>query len=301
MLALALAICAAVAAGAGAQRRFGAGAEALTRRLLDAILYVALPFIAFFVLARADFAAGAGVGLALAYVVHAVVGLVAWVVATRVLRLSARATATVLVTTVMANTGFLGAPLVNTLLGHDQLAPAITYDALVSGPMFFVFAFAIAAALTTRGEPARARVRTFITRNPPFVAVIAGLLAPSSLAPDVLVEIARAGIIALAPLGFFIAGVQLAAEAREATLRLSAPVALVVALRMAVAPLALIGLAALTIDVPDAYLVQAAMPVAVNTLVVAHAYELDRSIAASAIAWSTAIAVAAGLVVAVVG
>lgn len=298
MLALTLAISAAIATGVGAQRRFGAGAEALTRRLLDVILYVALPFIAFFVLARADLAAGAGIGLALAYVVHAVVGLVAWVVATRVLRLSARATATVLVTTVMANTGFLGAPLVNALLGHDQLGPAITYDALVSGPMFFVFAFAIAAALTTRGEPTGARLRAFITRNPPFVAVVAGLLAPSSLAPDVLVEIARAGIIALAPIGFFIAGVQLAVEARGATLRLSAPVALVVVLRMVLAPLALIGLATLTVDVPDAYLVQAAMPVAVNTLVVAHAYELDRSIAASAIAWSTAIAVAGGLAVA---
>ena len=64
---------------------------------------------------------------------------------------------------------------------------------------------------------------------------------------------------------------------------------------MVLAPLLLIALAALTVDVPDAYLVQAAMPVAVNTLVVAHAYDLDRAIAAAALAWSTAIALIGGL------
>lgn len=298
MLALALGIGAAIAAGVASERRFTERAETLTRRLLDAILYVALPFIAFFVLARASFGAGAGLGLALAYAVHAVVGLLAWVIAARALHLSPRATATVIVTTIMANTGFLGAPLVNTLLGHDELGPAITYDVLVSGPMFFVVAFSVAAAFTTRGEPTTARVWTFITRNPPLIAVVAGLLAPDSLSPDLLVGIARAGIIALAPLGFFIVGVQLAAEARGTTLRLSPPVAAVIALRMLVAPLLLIGLAALARAIPDAYLVQAAMPVGVNTLVVVHAYDLDRAIAASALAWSTAIALAGGLVVA---
>jgi len=300
VLALALAILAAIAAGVGAQRRLGERAETLTRWLLGALLYVALPFIAFFVLARAGFGAGAGLGLGLAYVMHAVVGLLAWAIAARVLHLSARATATVIVATIMANTGYLGAPLVNTLLGHDALGAAITYDVLVSGPMFFFVAFAVAAAFTTRGEPAARRVRTFITRNPPLIAVAAGLAAPDALAPDVLVEIARVGVIALAPLGFFIVGVQLAAEARDTSLRLSPPVAAVIALRMLVAPLLLIAVAALAGGVPDAYLVQAAMPVAVNTLVVVHAYDLDRAIAASALAWSTAFALAAGLVVALV-
>jgi predicted permease len=300
VLALALAIVAAIAMGAGAERRFGAGAEALTRRLLDAILYFALPFIAFFVLAQTNLAAAAGIGLGLAYLVHAVVGLLAWAIATRALHLSPRATATVIVTAIMANTGFLGAPLVNTLLGEDELGPAITYDVLVSGPMFFVVAFAVAAAFTTRGDPPLLRLRTFVVRNPPVVAVIAGLLAPSALAPDVLVDVARAGIIGLAPLGFFIVGVQLAAEARGTSLHLSAPVAVVVALRLVLAPVLLIGLAALTVDIPDAYLVQAAMPVGINTLVVAHAYDLDRAIAAGALAWSTAIALLVGLGVAVI-
>ena len=49
---------------------------------------------------------------------------------------------------------------------------------------------------------------------------------------------------------------------------------------------------------PDAYLLQAAMPVGVNTLVVAHAYDLDETLAAAALAWSTALALAAALVAA---
>ena len=297
---LALAIVASVAAGVWAERRYGAGALRLTRRILDAMLYAALPFIVFFVLARAELTAGGGIGLLLGYVSLAIVGLVAYVLATRVLKLPTPSAAIVVVAAIMGNTGFFGAPLVATLLGHDDLGAAITYDALVSGPMFFVVAFAVAAALTTRGQAARARVRTYVTRNPPLIAVVAALVAPDALAPDVLVDAARAVLIALAPIGFFVAGVQLATERIGLPPPLSGPVAIVVALRIGLAPLLLLGLAAAitAVDVPDAYLVQAAMPVAVNTLVVAHAYDLDRGLAAAAFAWSTAIALTAALVAA---
>jgi predicted permease len=62
----------------------------------------------------------------------------------------------------------------------------------------------------------------------------------------------------------------------------------------------LLGLSTLLIDVPAPYLVQAAMPTGVNTLVVAHAYGLDRRIAAGAIAWTTTIVVCVGVVAALV-
>ncbi len=296
MPALALAIAASVAAGVWAERRYGAGALALTRRILDAMLYAALPFIVFFVLARAELTAGAGIGLLLGYVSLAVVGLIAYGLATRVLELPAPTAAMVVIAAIMGNTGFLGAPVIATLLGHDELGAAITYDALVSGPMFFVVAFAVAAAFTTRSETAGARLRTYVLRNPPLIAVAAALIAPDALAPDVLVDIARALLIALAPVGFFVVGVQLAHERIGFPPPLSAPLGIVVGLRMAVAPLLLLGLAAATaVDVPDAYLLQAAMPVGINTLVVAHAYDLDRGLAAAALAWSTALAVAGAL------
>jgi predicted permease len=296
---LALAIVASVATGVWAEGRYGAGALKLSRRILDAMLYAALPFIVFFVLARTELTAGAGIGLLLGYASLAVVGALAYVLATHVLTLPPSSAAMIVIAAIMANTGFLGAPVVATLLGHDDLGAAITYDALVSGPMFFVVAFAVAAAFTTRGQPASARMRTYLLRNPPLIAVAAALIAPDALAPDVLLDVARALLIALAPLGFFVAGIQLATERIGFPPPLSAAVAVVVALRIGLAPLLLLGLAAATaVDMPDAYLMQAAMPVGVNTLVVAHAYDLDRGLAAAAFTWSTAIALAVGLVAA---
>jgi predicted permease len=299
MPALTLAIIASVAIGVWAQRRYGAGAMTLTRRLLDAMLYVALPLIAFFVVTRAELSAGAGLGVLLAYVALTLVGLLAWLLATRVLRLAPPTAAMVVIAAIMANTGYFGAPVVATLLGHDELGAAITYDALVSAPVFFVAAFAIAALFATRGAASRTRLRTYLARNPPLIAVVLALVAPNALAPDVLLDAARVGLLVLAPIGFFVVGVQLSAEGIGFPPPLGAPVAIVVALRLAVAPLLLLALAtAAGVDLPDAYALQAAMPVAVNTLVVAHAYDLDRGLAAAALAWSTALALAAGLLAA---
>jgi predicted permease len=74
-------------------------------------------------------------------------------------------------------------------------------------------------------------------------------------------------------------------------------VAVAIALRLAVAPLLMIGFSALIDGVPDAYLLQAAMPAGVNSVVVAHAYGLDLKIAASAVAWTTMLVVLAGMIV----
>jgi predicted permease len=94
--------------------------------------------------------------------------------------------------------------------------------------------------------------------------------------------------------------VTLAAEADEGVPvfppPLSHAVGLVLALRLAVAPALLYLMALALIDLPDSYLLLAAMPCGINTLVVAHAYGLDMRIAAGAVAWSTAVVVAIALV-----
>ncbi len=68
------------------------------------------------------------------------------------------------------------------------------------------------------------------------------------------------------------------------------------ALRLLVAPALMLGLSALIVDVPDAYLVQAAMPSGINTLIVAHVYGLDLRLAAGAIAWTTTVVVTVAVV-----
>ena len=49
------------------------------------------------------------------------------------------------------------------------------------------------------------------------------------------------------------------------------------------------------IDLPGPYLLLAAMPVGINTLLIAHLYGLDLRLSAQAVAWSTAIAIVGAL------
>jgi predicted permease len=99
------------------------------------------------------------------------------------------------------------------------------------------------------------------------------------------------------PLGFFVVGVQLASEAQEGATALPPPltrdVVLTTVLRVVVAPLLLLALAAPLIDLPAPYLLLAATPVGINTLLIGHAFGLDLRLLAGAVAWSTAVVVVA--------
>ncbi len=305
MLVVVAAIVASAAAGGAFAHRQPVRALAVTGRAMNLLLYGLLPFITFFVLARLDLHAGVGAGLALAWIEIVAVGALAWVLATRVLALDRVQAGTVVICVMLANTGFLGIPLNATLLGRDAVAPAVAWDVAVSAPMLFTFGFGVSAACGTRaGDTPAERTRAFFIRNPPLLALVAGIAAPDALAPDVLVDIARHSAIALLPVGFFVLGVHLAREQDAGVVRfppaLTAPVLTVVGLRLIAAP-ALFTLLALSLDrVPDAYRLQAAMPCGINALIAAHTYGLDLRLAASAVAWSTGVAVAGAAVLGVV-
>jgi predicted permease len=162
-------------------------------------------------------------------------------------------------------------------------------------------AISVGAARGAAVRPSSRARRRAIVRNPPLIAVLAGLAAPEALAPDVLLDTAHVLIYATVPAAFFMVGLTLGAAAEVGVLRfppaLTPPVAVAIALRLAVAPLLMIGFSALIDGVPDAYLLQAAMPAGVNSVVVAHAYGLDLKIAASAVAWTTMLVVLAGMIV----
>jgi malate permease and related proteins len=281
VIALAAAIVASTAAGIWAERRRGASARRAARGALDAIFYGLLPFVTFFALARLHVTAGVGVGIGLVYIELAIVSTTAWLVATRVLALSRPSTGAVLCVVMLANTGFLGLALAVALLGSGALPAATAVDSLVSGPMFYLGAFVVGAAFgARRGD--------------------GSLLPPPSPAPHALVQVAHALVWVMLAAGFFALGVNLGAEAEEGALvfppPLTPPVALAVGLRLVAAPGLLLGLSALVVRVPHAYLLQAAMPSGINSLVVGHAFGLDLRLIAAALAWTTAIALVAGLV-----
>jgi predicted permease len=294
-------IAVSLAAGIAAEPRLPDGGRPIARRIAWLLFYFGTPFVAFFAIARLEITAGVGVGLVLGYVSLATAGLLAWFAGSRLLGLTGPSLGALIVVVIIANTGFVGVPLAGAVFGSDAIGVAIAFDTIVSGPMFYVVAIAVAAALGSAVTPTRrARVAAML-RNPPLLAVVAGLLAPDVLAPDVLVDTAYVLVYVSVPVAFFMVGLTLGSEAERGILRfppaLSAPVAVALALRLVVAPLLMIGLSALVLDVPDTYLLMAAMPGGVSSVIVAHTYGLDLKLTASAVAWSTMLVVIAGMIV----
>jgi malate permease and related proteins len=287
-------------AGVAAERRWPQTAVGWARRLLVLSLYTLIPFVVFFNLARTHINADEAGGLAIGWVAILASAGLAWFAGVRLLRLARPSTGSLITGTLIPNSGYLGYPLVASLLGFHALGEAVVYDIAVSGPSLLLLGFGTGAAFGTKvGEGFGDRVVAFFTRNPPLYAAIAGLLVPDSLAPDVLVDISRGFVVALLPIGFFAVGAVLAEEVEGKRVALGSPldppVGAAIVLRLAIAPGLLLLLSLPFIDLPGPYLLLAAMPCGINTLVVAHVYGLDAKLAAQAVAWTTAIAVVCAL------
>ncbi len=302
-------------AGVAAERRWPHVAVGWARRLLVLSLYTLLPFVVFFNLARTHINADEAGGLVIGWVAILAAAGLAWFAGVRLLRLARPSTGSLITGTLIPNSGYLGYPLVASLLGFHALGEAVVYDISVSGPSLLLLGFGTGAAFGTKvGEGFRERMVAFFTRNPPLYAAIAGLLVPNSLAPDVLVDISRGFVVALLPIGFFAVGAVLAEEVEDSAKRVAPrlrlrsalayalgspfdpPVSAAILLRLAIAPGLLLILSLPFIDLPGPYLLLAAMPCGINTLLVAHVYGLDSKLAAQAVAWTTAIAIAAVLI-----
>ncbi len=296
-----MAIAVSASAGVAAEQRWPATAVSWARRLLVISLYTLIPVVVFFNLDRAHLNADLAGGLVTGWVaILSAVGL-AWVAGSRLLRLARPSTGTLISTTAVPNSGYLGYPLTASLLGFHALGQAVVYDVIVVSPCLLLIAFGAGASFGTRaGKSPRERAIAFFTRNPPLYAAIAAVIAPASFAPDVLVDISRGMVIALLPIGFFAVGAVLAEEAEEGTLELgspfSPPIGAAILLRLAIAPGLLLLLSLPFIDLPGPYLLLAAMPCGVNSLLVSHVYGLDAKLAAQAVAWTTSIAVFAALI-----
>jgi predicted permease len=296
-----VAIAVSGSAGVAAERRWPETAVGWARGALVVSLYTLIPFVVFFNLARTHINADEAGGLVIGWVAILTAAGLAWLVGSRVLELSRPATGSLITATLIPNSGYLGYPLVLSLLGSHALGEAVVYDIAVPAPSLLLLGFGTGAAFGTKaGEGFRDRVIAFFTRNPPLYAAIAGLLVPNSLAPDVLVDISRVFVIALLPIGFFAVGAVLAEEVEERRVQIGSPfdppVGAAILLRLVVAPGLLLLLSLPFIDLPGSYLLLAAMPCGINTLLVAHVYGLDSKLAAQAVAWTTAIAIAAVLI-----
>ena len=299
MLLVALAVVLATAVGVAAERRTATLAASAARTALGLMLYTLLPFVSFVNFSHLRLSVSGGVGLGVAYVALALAGTAAWAIGRWRLRLDSPGVGALVCSVISVNTGYLGLPMAFALLGSRGFTEAVAYDQLVSGPSFLIVGFAVGAAFGARGgETGRDRLKAFVMRNPPLLAVIAGLLTPASVVPGSLLRVSHLVVIALLPLGFFAVGVNLSAEQREeAAALLERPgrrVAVALALRLLAAPAVLLAVSVAAIKLPTAYVLQAAMPTGVNSLIVGHAYGLDQRLIATVIVWSTAAALVVG-------
>jgi predicted permease len=290
-----LAIVASTLVGIWAERRWPDRAGLGSRRSLLVVLYFVLPPIVFVNLAKADFSVGAGVGLGLGLVTVSAVGLVAWLIAVRLLKLPRPVAGAVICCSIISNTGYLGYPLVLALMGGEDLGQAVVYDVVVSGTALMLFAFGVGAAFGTKaGEGLRERTRAFFFRNPLLVAALLGVLAPGWMAPTILVDITWAMVILILPVGFFAVGAVLAEEERLGAIRLPPrihrPVGAVIFSRLVVSPTLLFVLAMPFAGIPRSYYLLAAMPSGLNSMIVGHAYGLDLRTTAEAVVYTTVIA-----------
>ncbi len=297
MIAVVAVTVAALGAGIAAERRWPQGAFTLQGRLLELLVFVLLPVVVFFTVIDLEVTANVGAGLAFGWIERIVVFLLAWLIGTRVLRLERSSTGALVAAVVMANTGYLGIPVVALLLGGDQIGLAVTWDVVVTPPAMLILGFAAGAAFGTRaGDSGGERLKAFFVRNPPLYALILALILPESLNPSWGPELAEVLALAMAPIGFFALGVNLLREHDEEGIRifpppLTAPVATAVFLRVIFAPALVFLLAKVIIDVPDAFLVEAGMASGINALAVAHLFGLNMRIVVGAIAWSTLLVV----------
>ncbi|MFZ9668505.1 MAG: AEC family transporter [Solirubrobacterales bacterium] len=306
MIWIALAVVVSVGAGLLAERRRPEVATGASKRALSLLLYVFFPPIVFVNLAETDFGFGMGAGLVAGLAAIVLVGLIGWFAASRLLALSSPETGSVITCSVIPNTSYLGYPVVLALMGGEELSRAVAYDVVVGGVGLTLLGFGAGAAFGARaGSGFGERLRSFFLKNPLLIAAILGLLTPSDLLPDVLVEVSWVLVTLSLPIGFFAVGAVIGGEQRAGTIArlpgFSPAVALVTVIRLVLAPGLLLLLTLPIADVPPSFYVLAAMPAGISSLVIAHAYGLDLRIAAESVAWTTGIVLLFGLAFVILG
>ena len=282
---IALAIAASLAAGVEAERRAGARAGVWARRILTFLLYVVMPVVAFFNMARLEVRADVGVGIVLGWIALALTALAGWLIgappAAPAARLGRRA-------------------------GHrrpaGQHGPA---RASPWSPRCSASTTCPRAWSTTRScsSPCSSSARSPSPRPPgprrarPSATgcarsssatrrcrVLLGAVAPDALAPDVLVDAARLLVLTVPVLGFFAIGVTLAEEAEDGALvfppPLTAGIGASIVLRGWWRPGCCSCSRRRSSTSPPRSCSMAAMPAGLHIVVLAHVYGLDIPFAA---------------------
>ncbi len=260
------------------------------RPIHTVIIYVGLPALVFQSVHGAELGPELATIALIAWIAFAVSAVAAWGLA-RALRLPRRIAGGLIVFGALGNTGYIGYPVSQALLGDTGLVRAIFYDIFGTvGALLFVGVY-IAARYGSAGGPAPNPLREVLT----FPAVIA-LAVAFAARPLAVPSAVSAGLDALAsivvPLIMVSVGLSLKLERLTSHKR---ALASMVAVKLVLSPLVALAVGPLLLADPDAVrlvVLEAGMPIMMLSIVFGTRFGLDTEFLASAVLVTTALSVA---------
>jgi malate permease and related proteins len=254
------------------------------------IIYAGLPALIFRAVHPASLDPELAVVAVVAWAVFLLTAAVAWML-TRALRLPRRVAGGFILAASLGNTGYIGYPVSQAILGEEGLVRAIFYDVFGTVGALLIVGLLIAQHYGDRVGP-RINVLREILRFPAVLALFAALV----LRPFPVPEVVSSGLDALASLvvPLIMISVGLSLEVRRLGER---PLVLgtLGAVRLLLAPLVALAIGGLVLDDPAAVrlvALEAGMPVMMLSIVIGARFGLDTEFLAAAVVLTTIASVA---------
>lgn len=274
-------ICLAIGLVLQRLRRWPEGAAA-TLNLY--VIYVALPALVLAEIPTLTLDRHALLPVIFAWLIMAVTAAITWLT-TRLLKWSREVTGVLMLTVTLGNTGFLGLPLIEALLGTKALPYAILYDQF--GTFLALNTFGIMLAAFYAGNSVTAgELFKKIVGFPPFIALLAAFATLWLDYPGWLSGAFARISSTLVPVVMVAVGLQFRLRLDRESL---APIGVGLTYMLVLTPaLAFVILWLLDISGPaaDVIVLQAAMPAMISAGVLAMSYNLMPRLAASLVGYS---------------
>ena len=252
------------------------------------IIYVGLPAFIIRAVHGATLDSRLLVVVAVSWAVFAAMAVIGWGAA-RILRLPDAAAGGFILAAALGNTGYIGYPITQALLGSRALSAAIFYDVFGTVAALILVGLAIAERYSGSNERRKHPLRE-VLGFPAVIALAVGLLTRWMHIPESVS--AGLGLLASFVVPLIMISVGLSLEPRTIR-RWAGPLTAVTGLRLFVAPLLALAIVRLVGGVASDHTrllaLQAGMPTMMLTLVIGARFELDTDFIASAIFVTTAI------------
>lgn len=205
--------------------------------------------------------------------------------ATRALKLRADEHAVLLLCVALGNTSFLGYPLVRALLGEAALPYAVIYDQFGAFLILSTFGLYVLARYGGDAKPTAGLIARRIATFPPFLALVFGLTLMPEAPPAWIAGGLQRLADALLPLVVLAIGLSLQLKLPRDELK---PLAVGLALKLALMPLIALGLApllGLDATMHDAVVLESAMPPMITAAALAISHRLAPGLAAAMVGY----------------